>query len=110
MPKITPGNETKGVSAVQPVVRIPRLRLPKIICHKNSANNADCIRIPVKPNQKYDLHAERMRNHMIVKVSVVNPIKTLTPQNQVKNKSDLDKSDIITIPAKVNPINQIKLR
>jgi len=109
MPKITPGNETKGVSAVQPVVRIPRLRLPKIICHKNSANNADCIRIPVKPNQKYDLHAERMRNHMIVKVSVVNPIKTLTPQNQVKNKSDLDKSDIITIPAKVNPINQINI-
>ncbi len=50
-----------------------------------------------------------MRNHMIVKVSVVNPIKTLTPQNQVKNKSDLDKSDIITIPAKVNPINQINI-
>ncbi len=86
MPKITPGNETKGVSAVQPVVRIPRLRLPKIICHKNSANNADCIRIPVKPNQKYDLHAERMRNHMIVKVSVVNPIIWECPFTQICTK------------------------
>ncbi len=109
MPKITPGNETKGVSAGKPVVRIPRLRLPKIICDKNSVNNVDSIKIPIKPNQKYDLHTERMRNHMIIKVSTVNPTKTLTSQNQVKNKSDLDKSDITTIPIKVDSINQINI-
>jgi virulence-associated protein VagC len=105
MPKITPGDETKGVSAGKPVVKLPRLRLPNIVFRKNNSNDVNSIRIPAKPYPKYNLQIEHVNDRVIIKAPVVNPTKTLIPQNQVKNKSDLDKSDIITIPAKVNPIN-----
>jgi len=108
MPKITLGDETKGVPARKPVVKLPRLRLPNVVFHRNNTNNVKSTRIPDKPYPKYDLQIIHVDDRVIIKAPVVNPTKTLIPQSQVKNKSDLDKSDIITIPAKVNPINQIK--
>jgi hypothetical protein len=109
MPKVTPGDETKGVSARKPVVKLPRLRLPNVVFHRNNTNNVNSTGIPDKPYPKYDLQILHVDDRVIIKAPVVNPTRTLIPQNQVKNKSDLDKSDIITIPAKVNSINQINI-
>jgi hypothetical protein len=108
MPKITLGDETKGVPARKPVVKLPRLRLPNVVFHRNNTNNVKSTRIPDKPYPKYDLQIIHVDDRVIIKAPVVNPTKTLIPQSQVKNKSDLDKSDTMTIPAKVNPINQTK--
>ena len=104
MPKITLGDETKGVPARKPVVKLPRLRLPNVVFHRNNTNNVKSTRIPDKPYPKYDLQIIHVDDRVIIKAPVVNPTKTLIPQSQVKNKSDLDKSDTMTIPAKVTQL------